>query len=46
MFAIAWMMMQLPHYLVSVYVAGIFTMISGATYVARGIAKLRHFDKT
>jgi len=46
MLAIAWMMLQLPHYLVSVYVAGIFTLISGATYVARGIAQLRHFDKT
>ena len=46
MLAIGWMMLQLPHYLVSVYVAGIFTLISGATYVARGITKLRHFDKT
>lgn len=45
MVAIAWMMLQLPHYLASVYVAGIFTLISGATYVARGIGQLRHFDK-
>lgn len=46
MTAIAWMMLQLPHYLASVYVAGIFTLISGATYVVRGIRQLRHFDKT
>ena len=45
MTAIAWMMLQRPHYLVSVYLAGIFTLISGATYFARGIAQLRHLDK-
>jgi len=46
MIALAWMMLQLQHYLVSVYVAGIFTLISGASYVARGIGQLRHFDKS
>jgi phosphatidylglycerophosphate synthase len=46
MLALAWIMLQLPHYLVSVYVAGIFTFISGAEYLIRGISQLRHNEKT
>jgi CDP-diacylglycerol--glycerol-3-phosphate 3-phosphatidyltransferase len=45
MVAIAWMMLQLPHYLVSVYVAGFFTLASGAVYVSRGIAQLRRHEQ-
>lgn len=44
MVTIAWVMLQLPHYLVSVYVAGFFTLASGAVYVSRGIHQLRHHD--
>jgi len=44
MVALAWMMLQLPHYLVSVYVAGFFTMASGAVYVSRGVRQLRLHD--
>lgn len=44
MVAIAWIMLQLPYYLVSVYVAGFFTLASGAVYVSRGIQQLRHHD--
>jgi CDP-diacylglycerol--glycerol-3-phosphate 3-phosphatidyltransferase len=42
MIAIAWMMLQLPHYLASVYIAGIFTLLSGVDYMVRGIDQLRH----
>lgn len=42
MIAIAWVMLQLPHHLISVYVAGFFTLVSGVVYVARGIRQLRH----
>ena len=44
MVALAWMMLQLPHYLVSVYVAGFFTLASGAVYVSRGVRQLRLHD--
>ena len=44
MVAVAWIMLQLPHYLVSVYVAGFFTLASGAIYVTRGIRQLRHHE--
>jgi cardiolipin synthase len=42
MVAIAWIMLQLPHYLVSVYLAGIITLLSGVDYIARGVSQLRH----
>ena len=45
MVAVAWIMLQLPHYLVSVYVAGFFTLASGAIYVTRGIRQLRHHEQ-
>lgn len=44
MAAIAWVMLQLPHHLISVYVAGFFTLASGTVYVIRGIAQFRHHD--
>jgi len=44
MVAIAWVMLQLPYHLVSVYVAGFFTLASGAIYVTRGIRQLRHHE--
>jgi CDP-diacylglycerol--glycerol-3-phosphate 3-phosphatidyltransferase len=44
MIAIAWVMLQLPHHLFSVYVAGVFTLASGAVYVSRGIRQFRHHD--
>ncbi len=45
MIAIAWVMLQLPWHLISVYVAGAFTLASGAVYIARGISQLRHHDQ-
>ena len=45
MVAVAWIMLQLPHYLVSVYVAGFFTLACGAIYVTRGIRQLRHHEQ-
>lgn len=44
MIAIAWMMLQLPYYIYSVYVAGIITLISGIGYLMDGISQLRHHD--
>jgi CDP-diacylglycerol--glycerol-3-phosphate 3-phosphatidyltransferase len=44
MIAIAWVMLQLPHYLYSVYVAGFFTFISGLGYVFVGIGQVRDHD--
>ena len=46
MVAIAWIMLQLPYHLISVYVAGFFTLASGAIYVHRGIRQLRHHEQT
>lgn len=45
MVAIAWVMLQFPHYLVSVYLAGILTLLSGIDYLARGLLGLRHLDQ-
>ena len=44
MVAVAWIMLQLPYHLVSVYVAGFFTLASGAIYVSRGIRQLRSHE--
>ncbi len=44
MIAIAWVMLQLPHHLYSVYVAGVFTLISGMGYIYEGIGQVRHHD--
>jgi CDP-diacylglycerol--glycerol-3-phosphate 3-phosphatidyltransferase len=44
MTTLAWVMLQLPHSLVSVYIAGFFTLASGAVYVSRGICQLRLHD--
>jgi len=42
MLAIAWLMLQIPHHLVTVYVAGLFTLVSGIDYLYRGLGQLRH----
>jgi len=43
--AIAWMMLQLPHYLASVYLAGILTLVSGVEYLIQGSIQARHHAK-
>ena len=45
MVAIAWMMLQLPHYLASVYLAGILTFLSGVDYLIQGSIQARHHAK-
>lgn len=45
MIALAWMMLQLPHYIYSVYAAGLFTFLSGIGYVLDGIQQIRHHDE-
>jgi CDP-diacylglycerol--glycerol-3-phosphate 3-phosphatidyltransferase len=45
MVAIAWMMLQLPHYLASVYLAGILTFISGVDYLIQGSSQAHHHAK-
>lgn len=45
MVAIAWMMLQLPHYLASVYLAGILTFLSGVDYMIQGSIQARHHAK-
>lgn len=42
MIAIAWVMLQIPHYQYSVYAAGFFTLISGIGYVLDGYGQMRH----
>ncbi|HEY5811671.1 MAG TPA: CDP-diacylglycerol--glycerol-3-phosphate 3-phosphatidyltransferase [Terrimicrobiaceae bacterium] len=44
MVAIAWVMLQLPFHLYSVYAAGLFTLVSGIGYFFEGITQLRHHD--
>jgi len=44
MVTLTWVMLQLPHSLFSVYVAGFFTLASGAVYVSRGVCQLRLHD--
>jgi CDP-diacylglycerol--glycerol-3-phosphate 3-phosphatidyltransferase len=44
MIALAWVMLQLPHHIYSVYAAGFFTLISGLGYVFDGISQVRHHD--
>jgi cardiolipin synthase (CMP-forming) len=46
MIAVTWIMLQLPHYLVSVYLAGILTALSGIDYLARGSLILRQQVQT
>ena len=42
MLAIPWLMLQIPFHLVTVYVAGLFTLVSGIDYLYRGLDQLRH----
>ena len=44
MVALAWVMLQLPYSLYSVYAAGFFTLISGVGYLFDGIGQLRHHE--
>lgn len=44
MIAIAWVMLQLPHNIYSVYAAGFCTLVSGLGYVLDGIEQVRHHD--
>jgi len=44
MVAIAWIMLQLPYYDYPIYAAGLFTLISGLSYVFDGVSQLRHHD--
>ena len=44
MVAIAWVMLQLPFHLYSVYAAGFFTLVSGIGYLLDGVTRLRHHD--
>ncbi len=44
MIAIAWVMLQLPHHLYPVYLAGFFTLASGVGYMLDGIGQVRHHD--
>lgn len=44
MLAIAWVMLQLPHHIYSVYAAGFFTLVSGLGYVFDGARQLTHHD--
>jgi len=44
MIAIAWVMLQLPYHLYSVYAAGVFTLLSGVGYVLDGVGQVRHHD--
>jgi CDP-diacylglycerol--glycerol-3-phosphate 3-phosphatidyltransferase len=42
MVAIAWVMLQLPGHAWPIALAGAFTLLSGADYVLKGLAGLRH----
>lgn len=44
MIALAWIMLQIPHYIYAVYAAGLFTLVSGMGYIFSGINQLRHHD--
>jgi cardiolipin synthase (CMP-forming) len=44
MVALAWVMLQWPHHIYSVYAAGFFTLISGLGYLGHGLAQIRHHD--
>ncbi len=45
MVAIAWVMLQMPHHIYSVYAAGFFTLVSGLGYVFDGARQLKHHDE-
>ncbi len=44
MVAVAWVMLQIPHNEGAVWAAGVFTLISGADYVVRGIRQFAHHE--
>jgi CDP-diacylglycerol--glycerol-3-phosphate 3-phosphatidyltransferase len=45
MTAIAWLLLQLPYFLIPVYGAGLFTLWSGIDYLTRGMGNLRQYSK-
>jgi len=42
--AVAWVMLQLPHHLYPIWVAGLLTLASGLGYVWTGSRRLQHQD--
>ncbi len=42
MIAIGWTMLQLPHHLIPISVAGAFTLISGVGYILDGLQQMTH----
>lgn len=46
MVAVAWVMLQIPHNEVSVWAAGVFTLVSGIDYVIRGVGQFAHHEAT
>lgn len=45
MIALAWVMLQLPYHIYSVYAAGFFTLVSGIGYIFDGVSQVRHHDQ-
>jgi len=45
MLALTWMMLQLPHPLISISIAGVLTLWSGLEYIGRGLWKLRQHSE-
>lgn len=45
MIAVAWVMLQLPAFEISVWLAGAFTFVSGMEYVYRGVAQMAHHEQ-
>lgn len=46
MIAVAWVMLQIPYFEVSVWLAGLFTLISGMEYLFHGIRQLSGHEAT
>src|SRR5690606_16882550 len=44
MIAVSWVLLQLPHHLPVIWLAGFFTLISGVGYLLAGIRQFRHHD--
>jgi CDP-diacylglycerol--glycerol-3-phosphate 3-phosphatidyltransferase len=42
MTAIGWTMLQLPHHMLPIYAAGVFTLLSGAGYILDGLRQMKH----
>lgn len=44
MVAVSWVLLQLPHHLPIIWLAGAFTLVSGIGYLLDGIRQFRHHD--